>query len=387
MNKKFSVIFILLAFIMTIGVFGGFKAKVNAIEYGENIQSKSAYLMDYNTKTVIYAKNELERRPIASMCKIMTLLLTFEEVKNGNLKLEDSIVVSENANGMGGSQIFLDANAEYQVGELVKGVIVASANDASVALAERICGSENAFVEKMNLKASQLGMENTKFSNCTGLPKPEQYSCAKDVAIMFSELIKHKEYFKYSTLWMDEICHPNDRVTEISNTNKLIRFYEGCDGGKTGYTSEAGHCLTACARRNGMRLISVIISAPDSKTRFKEASNLFNFGFANYCNKIVLDEEKPLENTVKIKGGKADCVGVKTQRTVFVFSEKNQKRSVEIVFKDFGILKAPIYQGDVIGEIIVYENGKEIAKVPAVATEDVLKASFGDAINNIAGAW
>ncbi len=396
MKKNFSVIFIFLAFAFTISCFSVFSTnKVSADAYAETvtdeqvggIKSKSAYLMDAESGSVIFAHDENKRLPIASMCKIMTLLLCFEDMDAGNISLEDTITVSENAGGMGGSQIFLDKNADYKVGDLIKGIVVASANDASVAMAEQICGSEQAFVDKMNEKAAELGMSNTVFVNCTGLPEAGQFSCAKDVAVMFSNLLKHEDYFRYSGIWMDEIKHSDGRITQISNTNKLIRFYEGCDSGKTGYTSEAGHCLAASAKRNGMRLISVVVASPDSKTRFKEVSSMFNFGFANYVNKIIVDDKKPLELKVEVAGGKKDTVQVVAEKPFYLFSAKNDKRSVEIDFIPESTVKAPVIKGDTVGYIVIYENNKEIGRVNVLSNEDIEAATYFDAVYDIIKNW
>ncbi len=386
MKKKISVIFILLAFIMTVGCFAGFKSN-NVYANDFDFKSKSAYLMDAYSGTVVYKKDETKRLPIASMCKIMTLLLAFEEIESGNLSFSDSIVVSETASSMGGSQIFLEANAEYKIEELIKGIVVASANDASVAIAETICGSEDLFVDKMNKKAKELGMNNTCFVNCTGLPKQGQYSCAEDVAKMFCSLLKHKDYYRFSSIWMDEIEHPEGRITEISNTNKLIRFYDGCDSGKTGYTSEAGHCLCASAKRNGMRLISVIVSAPDSKTRFGEASSMFNYGFANFTNKLIVDDKKPLDVKVSVESGKKDVIEAIAERPLFIFSEKGTERAIELNFIPLDKVKAPVKKGEIIGKLIVYENNVEINSVNVIANEDILEATFFDVINDIINDW
>lgn len=388
MKKSISVIFILVAFIVTVGIFSGF-AKSKAFADGEGIitNSKSAYLIDADSHSVVYSKNETQRLPIASMCKIMTLLLIFERVDNGDINLDESICVSDNAAGMGGSQVFLERNNNYSASDLIKSIVVASANDACVAMAERCCGSEEAFVQNMNEKAKELNMDNTNFVNCTGLPKPGQYSCAKDVAVMFSELLTHKDYFKFSKIWTDKINHGNDRVTEISNTNKLVRFYQGCDGGKTGYTSEAGHCLAASAYRNGMRLISVVISAPDSKTRFKEVSSMFNYGFANYVNKKVIDRESPLDVIVKVNGGKKDTLSVVAENSFSLFSKKNEKRSVEVNFESNGKLSAPIIKGEIIGKLSIYENGKEIATINVLANEDIECKSYIDRVKDVAENW
>ncbi len=386
-NNKLILIF--LAFLM---VFSGFvhgAKKVSAEEIATEIESKSksSYMIDADSKSEIVKNNELERLPIASMCKIMTLLLVFEKIDEGELSLNEEIVISDNASSMGGSQIFLESGGEYQVEQLIKGIIVASANDACVALAERLYGSEESFVSKMNEKCLQLKMENTVFTNCTGLPKEGQYSCAKDVATMFAELIKHEKYFDYSSIWMDEINHPKDRKTEISNTNKLVRFYPGCIGGKTGYTSEAGHCLCAVAKRDNLRLISVVISAPNSKARFNEVSNMFNFGFANYCSKKIVDAQKEIKVNIAIKNGKNDVNCVVPERSVNVFSKKNEKNSYEIVVENFEDLRAPIKSGQVVGELHVFENGIEVACVNLLSKQNVDKKTYYDNLKDCIDNW
>ncbi len=387
MRKTFSAIIILLAFIICVGCMG-MHQKAKAFADGViDTSSKSALLMDADTKTIVYSSNENLHLPIASMNKIMTLLLCFEEIDNGNLSFDEDVLVSKNASGMGGSQIFLEDGATYKVEELIKGIVVASANDACVALAERLYGSEENFVQKMNEKAYNLNMNNTNFVNCTGLPKSGQFSCAKDVALMFSELIKHKDYFRFSNIWLDEISHPNDRKTQITNTNKLVRFYEGCDSGKTGFTSEAGHCLTASAIRNGTRLIAVVISAPDSKTRFYEVSQMFNYGFSNYQTKVVINNDTPLEIPVSIVGGKKDCVSVVAESPIKVFCKKNEQRAFEIDFNPVEKVKAPIYKGDILGVVSIYENGLEIDKVNVLANEDVLSKTYFDYVLDISNNW
>ena len=353
----------------------------------ENVTSRSAYLCDPISGKVIYSKNEELKLPIASMCKIMTILLSFEEIDNKNMSFDDKIIVSENASGMGGSQVFLEANKEYLVEDLIKSIIVASANDACVAIAEKISGSEQLFVEKMNEKALSLGMNNTVFTNCTGLPKIGQHSTARDVSIMFSNLIKHKDYFRFSNIWTDEIKHDNDRITGITNTNKLVRFYPGCDGGKTGYTSESGHCLCATASRDGTRLVSVVISAPDSKTRFKEVSNMFNYGFANFENKTIIDADKPLDVDVKVEKGKADTLKVAVEKPISIFSKKGEKHNVEISFTPKQKVVAPVKVGEIIGKLTAYENGVEISTVNVVSLENVEKSCYFDYIKDISKNW
>ena len=240
-----------------------------------NLRCKSAYCMDANSKTTVYAQNQTQRLPIASMCKIMTLILSFEAIESGQFSYDDCITVSENASSMGGSQVFLEANTKYPVNELLKSIVVCSANDSCVAMAETVCGNESLFVERMNERAKELGANNTLFANCTGLPREPQYSCAKDVAIMLRHLLKFEKYYEYGTVWTDKFSHPEGRFTEITNTNKPVRFYDGCDGGKTGFTNQAGFCLAATAKRNDLRVIAVVIGEENSKQRFDDVRTCF----------------------------------------------------------------------------------------------------------------
>lgn len=349
--------------------------------------AKSAYLVDAATGSVIYASGETNKQPIASMTKIMTLLLTLEEVDSGNMTLEDGVVVSHTASSMGGSQVFLEENATYTLGDLIKTVVVASANDSSVALAEHIAGSVESFVARMNERAKQLKMTDTSFVNCTGLPAPSHYSSAKDVSVMLRQLMRHKDYFKFTKIWTEDFMHPSGRKTNITNTNKLSRFYEGCDAGKTGYTSEAGHCLAASAKRGETRLVSVVVGEPDSKTRFADTMKMLNYGFANYESREVLKCE-PLDVGVKVVRGKADNVQVCPVESYFEFCRKNSKQS-EITFEYRPIekLKAPVRQGDDAGTIIVFKNGVAECEIKLVAACDVEKANFIDMLKKIINKW
>ena len=402
MRKNFSVFFIVLAFVLSCSVFFGYTmvSRAFADNLGEvntsnktnagqinDIKCKSAILIDADSGKVLFSENENSAYPIASMCKIMTLLLCFESIDNGEFGFEDKITVSENAAGMGGSQVFLETNGEYTVNELLKSITVASANDACVAMAEKISGNEELFVEKMNARAKALGMDNTVFVNCTGLPRSGQHSSALDVSKMFSELIKHKDYFRFSGIWMDEINHPKGRITEISNTNKLIRFYKGCDGGKTGYTSEAGHCLCASAIREGLRLISVVISAPDSKTRFRDVSSMFDYGFANYESKTIVNAENPLNFEVTVKNGKKSTVSAISDRTVKVLNKKNDKRAFEFDFVTTSDIKAPVAVGEPIGVLNIYENGVKIDSVSVLAAENVDAKTYFDILFDVTAKW
>ena len=347
------------------------------------VSAPNVYLCDINGENVIYSKAENERRPIASMTKIMLLLLSFEANSEGNLDFEKQITVSSNASAMGGSQVFLQANKNYYVKDLIKSIIIASANDASVAIAETLYGSEEVAVAKMNEKAKSLGMNNTLFSNCTGLPKPTQFSSAKDVAIMLTNLLKYDKYYEFSKIFLDELVHPDGQKTVLTNTNKLVRFYEGCDGGKTGYTSEAGFCLAATAKRDGMRIIGVIINEKDSKTRFADCSKLFNYAFANYSSKNVLSKGEVYELKAKVEKGEENYVEIVPESDFSVVGKKNVNENITVDFEPLKII-APVKKGDYIGKFTIYKNNVKIAEVKALANQEVNKESIFDVMKNIA---
>ncbi len=350
-------------------------------------RAKSAYLMDYDSGTVVYALNEKKRLPIASMTKMMLLNLVFEKVEEGELSLDEKVTVSKTASGMGGSQVFLQADKEYSASDLVKSVIVASANDASVALAERLYGSETSCVEVMNKKAAEWGLDDTLFSNCTGLTKPTQYSCARDVAYMLRRLSSHEKYFEYSKIWLDELTHPDGQKTTLTNTNKLSRFYNGCDGGKTGYTSEAGFCLAATAKRGTMRVIGVCIGAEDSKKRFADVSEMFDYAFDNYEQKTILDKDDQPQESVQVFGGKQNCVFARPSCDVNAFMKKGEKKDYTVKYELFDKVSAPVISGDVVGSVTVYENGVEYKKVDLVAAENVEKQTFTDVVTKFGKEW
>jgi D-alanyl-D-alanine carboxypeptidase (penicillin-binding protein 5/6) len=347
---------------------------------------KSAYLLDAYSGECVYKENETKRLPIASVCKVMTLTLCFEAIEEGKLNWDDKITISDEASGMGGSQVYLESGLTYTLSDLIKSIIVCSANDSCVAVAESVCGSEDAFVSKMNRRAEELGCKDTLFANCTGLPKETQYSCARDVAVMFKNLITHDEYFKYSKIWLEDFKHPDERVTSITNTNKLIKKYSYCDGGKTGFTSNAGFCLAATAFKDNLRLISVVLGGATSDDRFASTINLFNYGFANYKNAIVLDSNINLSDKIAVNCGKCNSVFVCPERNSYVFCAKNQTPNITFnyIISD---VKAPLTKGDVVGKIEVYKDGILYDTVNLVSAENVDKADFGDYLNNIARNW
>ena len=343
--------------------------------------SREAVLMSEDGQ-VLFEQNSTEKRPIASMTKIMTLLCTYDAIDEGKVSLDDDVVASARAASMGGSQIFLDANAVYKLENLIKSIAVCSANDSCVAVAEHVCGSVEAFVSVMNAKAKSLGLVATHFENCTGLPAVSQYSCAKDVGVMLSELIKHPHYFSCANIWMEDFVHPSGRVTGMTNTNKLIRFYDGCDGGKTGYTSEAQHCLAATAKRGDTRVIAVVVGAPDSKTRFREVSEMFNFAFANYESKVYLDGNSKLES-VSVDGGKEDHVELKVQGKLAAFGKKGGA-DLKVEYCVPQSVKAPVKKGDCVGKAVLKDGeGKVVSEVKLVAKHDVAEKTYWDYVKDI----
>ncbi len=359
---------------------------VVSAESDVDISSKSGILMDYASGEILFAKNAETHLPVASMVKMMTILIALEEYDEGNVTLDTMISTTENASGMGGSQVFIDPYVEYSFEDLLKSVIMASANDASVALAEYFNGNEKSFVNRMNKRAKELGMTNTNYVNSTGLPAPEQYSCAKDSAILMREILKHDLYHNYSSIWMDTLTHPSGRETELVNTNKLIRYFEGCDGGKTGSTNEAGCCLTASAKRNDMRLISVIIGAENSKTRFNESSLLLSYGFANFENKLLVDMNSPLQK-VKVNKGKIEEVEVYGEETFSVIVKKGDNATYETNVEIPDNIKAPLKNGEVVGKVVITKEGNVIKEVNVVVKEDVKHSSYLDNFNKIVENW
>ena len=349
-----------------------------------SLTAKAGVLVDYASGEVLLEHNADDQLPIASMVKLMTLLLSFEEIDSGNMTYDTMITTTENASGMGGSQVFIDPYVSYSARQLIQSVIMASANDASVALAEHISGSEESFVKKMNARASELGMTNTLYANCTGLPEPNQYSSAKDCAIVLKELMKHEGYFKYSTVWMDELTHPSGRKTELVNTNKLIRYYKGCDAGKTGSTSEAGYCLTASCRREDMRLIAVVIGAKDGTARFNETAKLFTYGFANFENKTIVDENVALSN-LEVRKSKVTNADLYAERSFVGLCKKGEKANFETNLVLPEKLVAPIKAGDEVGKVIVSKNGAVVDEISLIVKEDIPRLSYFDSVKKIIG--
>ena len=317
----------------------------------------------------------------------MTIELVCEKLESGELDIDEKVVVSRNAQSMGGSQVFIEEGGEYTVGDLLKSTIVSSANDASVALAERISGSEDSFVVLMNKKAKELGLKNTNYVNCTGLPASNQYSCAKDTALLLKQVLTHDDYHKFSTIWMDTLSHPKGRESELVNTNKLIRYYEGCDGGKTGSTSEAGYCLVATAKRGDMRLIGSVLGAENGKKRFSETSSLLNYGFNNFENRQVVNKNSELGEKLQVKNSKQNEISVIAEKDIFVLSKKGEDNDITTKIELNESIKAPIKKGDKVGKIYVIRNSEVIDFSEILANEDANSITIMDNITKIAENW
>lgn len=347
---------------------------------------KASLIMDFHSGEIVYEQNADKHLQVASIVKLMTTLLTIEEIEKGTFTLTDKIVTTENSASMGGSQVFIDPFIEYTVEDMLRSVIIASANDASVALAEYIAGSENNFVVKMNKRAKELGLLNTVYANSTGLPAPEEYSTAKDVAILLREVIKHDIYHKYSTVWMDELVHPSGRKTEVVNTNKLTRYYKGCDGGKTGFTDEAGYCLSATAERNNLRFIAVSLGAKDSKTRFANVTSLLNYAFANFENKQLVNASE-IVGEVELKMGKVENVKVYAKENYYALTKKGEKYHHEVTINLPSSVRAPLQKGDAVGKIIITNEGKVIKEIDVIIIEDYEKLNFKDAFGKVVSNW
>ncbi len=351
------------------------------------LTAASAMLLEADTGTVIFEKNADEKRPVASITKLMTLLICMEELEAGRLKMEDSVTVSQNAAGQIGSQALLDAGASYPLKELFHATVIASANDAAVALAEHIAGTESDFAVLMNQRAQELGMTDTCYVNATGLPVEEQYTTARDVAALAAEICRHPEYFNHSAVWMDTLTHPGGRVTDLTNTNRLVRFYDGCDGLKTGSADDSRYCLAATAQKSGMRLIAIVLGVPNSQTRFDEARAMLDYGFAGYRRVVLLNKDDLLGKTVPVHLGMAEEVEAAVGSGVSMLLKAGQEKQLSLEVELPQQVEAPVTRGQTIGIVRVLLNGQVIAKVPAVAARDVGMPGLIEGFLRVLGNW
>lgn len=350
-------------------------AAPTAYAAGPEIAAPSAILMDAATGTILYEKNAHEKLAPASVTKVMTLLLVMEALESGRISWGDTVTASEHAAGKGGSQVYLEAGEQMSMDEMLKSVVVSSANDCATALAEHIAGSEAAFVEMMNARAAELNLTDTHFVNCTGLDDEpnaaEHLTSAHDIAVMSRELLKHNDIRKYTTIWMDTV---RDGKFGLSNTNKLVRFYEGTTGLKTGYTSAAGHCLSASAKRDGIELIAVVLHCASSTDRFQSAKALLDYGFANYA---LVSAEPPEELTaIPVRLGKETSLTPILQQSAPILIDKAVQAQVTKTVTLEPELEAPVEAGQQVGTMTVTAGEKTLAEIPIVAAEGVEKLTL-----------
>ena len=350
------------------------------------IEAKSGIVVEVSSGKMIYEKNADEKLPPASVTKVMTMLLIFDAIESGKIKLEDTVTVSEFAASMGGSQVFLEPGETQTVETMLKCIAVASANDACVAMAEYICGDEQTFVKQMNERARKLGMKNTHFANCNGLDAEGHLTTARDIAIMSRELItKHPEIHQYTKIWQENITHETKKGTSefgLTNTNKFIRQYPYATGLKTGSTGKAKFCLSATAEKDGIKLISVVMASPNAKQRVKDAVTLMNYGFGK-CKKY--EDKVPIKNKeVQVKGGQKEIVKAETKKLFSYIDTSGAelsgiKKQVDIKKK----VTAPIKKGEKLGNVIYYLNKEEIGKIPIIAKESIREVDYPYAVPSV----
>lgn len=349
------------------------KVKGEELNLAEN--AKSAILIEASTGEILYQKNANEKLAPASMTKIMSLILIMENIENGNLKWNDVVVVSKNASSMGGSQILLETNEMMTVEDLVKGICIASGNDATVALAEKIAGTEKAFVKLMNDKAKSLGLKNTNFVNATGLDAEGHYSTAYDMSVMARELVRHEKILEFSSIYEDYLRKNTSKSFWLVNTNRLVKFYSYIDGLKTGYTKNAGYCLTATGQKRNMRLISVVMGEESSDKRSTDTLAMLDYGFNMYSINTVVSKKNSLGN-VPVNLGKQENVDIKVVKDINILnnSQKGERNiNYELITNN---ITAPVKVGDVVGKIKVYEDGKYMYTEDVTVAFDVDKASI-----------
>lgn len=338
--------------------------------------AKSSILIEQSTGTIISEEESHTRLPMASMTKMMTLLIIMENIESGKIKLDDMVPISENAASMGGSQVYLSANTTMKLDTLLKSICIASANDATYAIAEYIAGTSDAFVRLMNEKAKELGLKDTNFENVHGLDSDNHFSSAYDMAFIAKELLNHPKILEYSSIYEDYITHPNGTNTWIVNTNKLLNYYEGLDGLKTGYTTKSGYCITATAKRNNMRLISVVMGEENNKIRNQDTISLLNYGFSNFKIETILKSDADL-GKIHIKSGKSEYAKLKLMNdAVDLVNILEQNKYNYKITKDK--VSAPLKVGDKVGTLNIYANDIKIKDYDLTIDKDIKKAEYFD---------
>ena len=335
----------------------------------------SAIMLEASTGEIIFQKNVNEKRPPASMTKMMSMLLIMENIEKGNLTFEEEVTASAYASSMGGSQIFLKAGEKMKVEDLLKGIAIGSGNDATVAMAERIAGTEEAFVKLMNDRAKELGLNNTNFKNSTGLDVENHYSTAYDMSVIARELVKHKKILEFTGTYEDYLRKDSASPFWLVNTNRLVRFYQGVDGLKTGYTKEAGYCLTSTAEKDNMRLITVVMNEPSTQIRNGETSSMLDYGFNMYSVNKILDTDTSLQKSKVELGSVLEVEIVPTEEVKILNNKNSDERNVTYEL-ELNTIKAPVKKGDIVGKIKVYEDNKVINEINATVKYDVDKANI-----------
>lgn len=351
------------------------------------LTASSAMLLEADTGAVIFEQNADERRQVASITKLMTLLLCMEDLESGAVHPEDSVTISQNAAAQIGSQALLDAGSVYTLETLLHATIIASANDAACALAEHLCGSEEAFAQRMNQRAEELGMQDTRYTNATGLPDDSQYTTARDVSILCRQVCRHPRYFQHASVWMDTLTHPSGRTTDLTNTNRLVRFYDGCDGLKTGSSDASRYCLCATAEKDGLRLIAIVLGVPVSQTRFNEARAMLDYGFQNYKRVTLLQKGDLLGSAVPVRLGLSDQVQAAAGSGISMLLRTGQEKQLSIQVELPPEVTAPIAAGDALGVVRVRLGDSVIAKTAAVAASDVPMPGLLAAFLRLAKNW
>lgn len=371
--KRLFSVFICAALLMQpMAVFATEEELPAAIIVNADIPCKSAILIEQKSGRVLFEKQPDEKMPPASITKIMTLLLVMEALDSGRISLDDAVTCSPHASSMGGSQIWFEPGEQMTVHELLKATAIASANDAAVALGEHIAGSEEAFVAMMNERAGQLGMKNTVFKNASGLDTEGHLTTARDIAIMSAELLRYPKITEYTTIWMDSL---RNGETQLVNTNKLVRFFEGATGLKTGTTDEAGSCLSASAERKGLSLVAVVLGAKNSNDRFSAARGLLEYGFANFEMKSVPEPEPPIA-PIAVTGGVKREVEVQSNAPETMLTEKGRANNITQKITVQESLAAPVSAGDKVGDVVVMADGIVVCEYELFAKDDVLKMTF-----------
>lgn len=348
---------------------------VHAEEISLAKNAKSAIMIEASTGEILFEKNSHEKLHPASMTKMMSMLLIMENIENGNLSWDEMVTASSNASSMGGSQILLETNEQMSVEDLFKGIAVASGNDAVVALAERIAGTEEEFVKMMNQKAKELGLKDSNFKNPHGLDDANHYSSSYDMSLIAKELVKHQKVLEFSSIYEDYLRKGTDKELWLVNTNKLVKFYDGVDGLKTGYTKEAGYCLTATAEKNGMRIITVVMGEEDSKIRNSETTEMLNYAFSRYELETLLSTDSSL-GKVKIDKSLKDSVTLVPTKNVASLNQKGKPKKNFTYDVETEEIKAPIKKGDIVGKLKIKDDGKTIRTIDITVHEDIKKANY-----------